>query len=107
MATKKVGSTGRFGAKYGRKIKIRVRDIESVSKTRHNCPKCKMLALKRVATGVWGCSACGAKLAGGAYSPAQKSERAVEKPIGVEEYEEEQTAKKDAKKTKTPKKEEQ
>jgi len=88
MKTKKVGSTGRFGAKYGRKIKIRVRDIEVIEKARHPCPKCHAQNVKRVASGIWSCSRCGAKFAGGAYALAQKTE-AQKQIVSVETYEDE------------------
>jgi len=91
MKTKKVGSTGRFGAKYGRKIKIRVRDIEVISKSRHSCPKCHAPNVKRVAAGIWSCSRCSAKFAGGAYAPAQKTEKALAPVVSVGTYEEEKS----------------
>ncbi|MDP7282520.1 MAG: 50S ribosomal protein L37ae [Candidatus Undinarchaeales archaeon] len=102
MTTKKVGSTGRYGAKYGRKIKIRVRDIEAIAKAKHPCPKCQMISVKRVATGVWACSKCGAKFAGGAYAPLSTTDKKVNKPVNVEDFEAEQP-----KEVKTSEKEEQ
>lgn len=38
--TKKVGITGRFGARYGRKAKRQVKKIEENMKKKHVCPKC-------------------------------------------------------------------
>ena len=38
--TKKVGITGRFGARYGRKAKRSVKIIEENMKKNHVCPKC-------------------------------------------------------------------
>jgi large subunit ribosomal protein L37Ae len=67
--TKKVGSAGRFGSKYGKKIRDNVKKIELRSKTKHKCPQCEKLSLKRKASGIWECSKCGAKMAGGAWSP--------------------------------------
>lgn len=87
MATKKVKSTGRFGARYGRRIRVRSLEAEKTLKVRHECPECTKKALKRVSKGIWGCRACGLKIAGGAYSPdiSQKKPllvvpEAVEKP---------------------------
>ena len=37
--TKKVGITGRFGARYGRKAKRQVKKIEENMKKKHVCPK--------------------------------------------------------------------
>jgi len=88
MATKKVGSTGRFGPRYGRKIRNKVKAIEALSKSKHVCLKCKIKAASRVATGVWECSRCNAKYAGGAYSPLLKAEKKSQ-VVNVEEYEQE------------------
>ena len=38
--TKKVGITGRFGARYGRKAKRSVKMIEENMKKNHVCPRC-------------------------------------------------------------------
>jgi large subunit ribosomal protein L37Ae len=67
--TKKVGSSGRFGARYGVRIRKRVADVEAQSKGRHECPKCKAVALGRLANGIWECRHCGAKFASSSYMP--------------------------------------
>lgn len=67
--TKKVGTTGRFGSRYGRKVKVKLRSIEAEQRKTHVCPTCKRVALKRVAAGIWECRKCGAKIAGKAYKP--------------------------------------
>jgi len=70
MAKKrKVGSAGRFGPRYGKRLKKLVSDVESVKNRRHVCPKCKMRYVKREAAGIWKCRKCGAKFAGMAYKP--------------------------------------
>ncbi len=68
--TKKVGPAGRLGARYGVRIRKRIADVEVVSKGRHECPKCKSVALQREANGIWHCRHCGAKMASGSYAPA-------------------------------------
>ena len=45
--TKKVGITGRFGARYGRKAKRSVKIIEENMKKDHVCPKCARPYVKR------------------------------------------------------------
>jgi large subunit ribosomal protein L37Ae len=66
---KKVGSTGRLGPKYGRKIRVRLKNIEQKHKVLYICPSCKKKALKRLSAGIWECKKCKTKIAGGAYSP--------------------------------------
>ncbi|GAB4310300.1 MAG: 50S ribosomal protein L37Ae [Promethearchaeota archaeon] len=65
--TKKVGTTGRFGARYGSRIRKRVREIEEVSKRPQKCPKCETRSVRRVSVGIWECRRCGAKMTGGAW----------------------------------------
>jgi len=74
MATKKVGSTGRFGARYGLKLKKKVKAIESKLKGKHKCPYCKKTGVKRVANGIWFCAKCDSKFAAKAYDPTIPSE---------------------------------
>ena len=79
--TKKVGSMGRFGTRYGRRVKVLLGEIEKKQKQKHQCPMCKKFKLKRVAAGIWECKGCGTKMSGGAYVP--KTEKLGEK-IGEE-----------------------
>jgi large subunit ribosomal protein L37Ae len=67
--TKKVGPAGRFGARYGVRIRKRIAEIEIQSKGRHECPKCKAVAVGRKASGIWNCRHCGMTFASGAYMP--------------------------------------
>ena len=71
--TKKVGSTGRFGARYGRGVKVAVEKIERKQRIIYVCPSCKNKSLKRLSAGIWKCSRCNSKFAGGAYSPTTES----------------------------------
>lgn len=75
MATKKIGPAGRFGSRYGKRIRAKFSDIEKIQKKRHMCPVCKMKYVKRVSSGVWKCKKCGAKFAGQAYYPSEESTR--------------------------------
>lgn len=65
----KVGTAGRFGPRYGKKIRAKVAEIEKKQKARHACPKCNLPHVKRVASGIWKCGKCGTKFAGLAYYP--------------------------------------
>ncbi len=67
--TKKVGSAGKFGVRYGRRIRQRVLAVEKAKKENKPCPNCMKPGLKRIAAGVWECKKCGAKFAGKAYKP--------------------------------------
>ncbi len=67
--TKKVASIGRYGVRYGRKSKEAVKQIEKRQKRKHECPVCKKKSVKRLAAGVWRCTKCHVKFAGGAYEP--------------------------------------
>ena len=69
MATKKVGSAGRFGARYGKTIKVKVAKIEQRQRQKHKCPDCAKHQVKRVSLGIYHCGKCGKKFAGKAYVP--------------------------------------
>lgn len=71
--TKKVGATGRFGARYGRRVKVMLKKIEKKQRASYVCPSCKRKSLKRISPGIWQCRKCNAKFAGGAYSPTSES----------------------------------
>ena len=66
MATKKVGAAGRFGSRYGSKIRKRVAAVEKKQRKKQVCPFCKHTA-KRLAKGLWKCGSCDKKFSGGAY----------------------------------------
>ena len=69
MATRKVGTSGRFGPRYGKTIRQRVIDVEKKQKGWHNCPYCKKPRVKRVSVGIWECKSCRNKFTGRAYEP--------------------------------------
>ncbi len=73
--TKRIGSAGRYGVRFGRKIRKMVADIEAVQKQSHACPSCMKNAVSREASGIWKCGVCGCVFAGGAYNPAYGAER--------------------------------
>ncbi len=66
--TKKVGSAGRFGARYGLRIRKNVISVEDVGR-RHKCPECLKAGVVRMFSGAWKCEKCGIKFTGKAYKP--------------------------------------
>ena len=86
-----LGSAKRFGARYGRKLKIRFSKIETEQRKLHKCPYCNKIAVKRIAVGIWNCRKCSAKFTGKAYSVTKKitlKEEAEEEPVIKAELEE-------------------
>ncbi|MBI4095397.1 MAG: 50S ribosomal protein L37ae [DPANN group archaeon] len=80
--TKKVGSTGRFGAHYGLKIRKKVLEIERIQKAKHKCPYCGKFTVKRLSAGIWICRHCHIKFAGKAYEPGVTKE-SLEAPLAA------------------------
>lgn len=68
----KLGSTKRFGARYGRSVKEKLAEIEKEQRKKHKCPYCNQFKVKRVAVGIWYCRKCKTKFAGKAYSLKEK-----------------------------------
>jgi large subunit ribosomal protein L37Ae len=79
--TKKVSSTGRFGSRYGAKLRRAVLDIDRRRHEPHRCPSCATRALRRMAAGLWECKKCGLQFAGGAYVPFTDAGRAAKRAI--------------------------
>lgn len=79
LRTKKVKSVGRFGARYGVRIRRRIREVEARQKAWHECPHCAAPRVKRVSTSIWECRKCGHKFAGGAYMPRTPAYNANER----------------------------
>ena len=69
---KKKGFLGKYGPRYGRKIREKTENIEKEQKKAYKCPFCHKAKVKRFMTGIWYCSNCGAKIAGKAYMLGQK-----------------------------------
>jgi large subunit ribosomal protein L37Ae len=77
----KVGSAGRFGARYGRVSRRRVAEIEADMNEDHVCPDCGARRVDRRGTAVWECGKCGHTFAGGTYRPETPGGRAVRRSI--------------------------
>ena len=78
--TKKVGSTGRYGPRIGRKMRHEARKIEDESRAGRICPSCSKNRVKRVAAGIWSCKTCGFTFTGGTHMPV-----AAKKMVEAEE----------------------
>ena len=58
-ATRKVGSTGRFGPRYGVSVRRRIGSVEVKPRKWHDCPECTKQRVRRVSTGIYRCRSCG------------------------------------------------
>mgnify|MGYP001310046077 FL=1 len=70
MKLRKLASAGRFGARYGRRIKQRLLNSEISQRAKHKCPYCLKTKVRRVSLGIWYCKGCDAKFTGRAYAPS-------------------------------------
>jgi large subunit ribosomal protein L37Ae len=61
-------SIKRFGARYGRKPKVKFAKIEAEQRAKHPCPYCNKIAVRRLALGIWNCNKCNTKFARKAYT---------------------------------------
>ena len=59
MRTRKVKSTGRFGAGYGLRARKKLVNIESKQRKKQTCPFCKKNTVKRKSKAIWNCRRCG------------------------------------------------
>ena len=59
--------TKRFGARYGRSIRERLKKIERKQKAIYKCPYCQYKKVKRISAGIWECKKCSTKFAAKAY----------------------------------------
>jgi len=79
--TKKVGSSGRYQARYGVRSRTRIREVESQQRLKHSCPSCGQSKVKRLSSGIWRCAKCGNTFAGGAYIPQTDHGVAVDRVV--------------------------
>jgi large subunit ribosomal protein L37Ae len=70
---KKTKAAGRFGARYGRRIRVKIADIESSQRKKQQCIFCNGIA-KRLSKGIWQCKKCKKKFAHHTYMLPKKEE---------------------------------
>ncbi len=108
MVKKKiVKAAGRFGARYGQRVRRKIAEIESKQRKKQICPFCEKM-VKRVSRGIWQCKNCKKRFAGHAYY-LEKGSIIVKKSQVIEQKKEAKESKDVAKKenkkklaTKTP-----
>ncbi|MDD5699710.1 MAG: 50S ribosomal protein L37ae [Candidatus Nanoarchaeia archaeon] len=64
---KKVRAAGRFGARYGKRVRSKLADVEEKQRVRQKCPLCKKLGVKRTSKGIWECPKCRKRFASDVY----------------------------------------
>jgi large subunit ribosomal protein L37Ae len=79
--TKKVGTTGRFGSRYGVAIRKRTLNIEKKQHKLAPCPFCGFSKVKREAAGLFNCHKCAAKFTGGAYESETLVGKSIKKMV--------------------------
>ena len=65
--TQKVGITGKYGTRYGQKLRKQVKAFEILQRTKYTCPFCGKSSVRRHSVGIWNCKACRRSVAGGAW----------------------------------------
>jgi len=66
VKTKKVKAAGRFGARYGRRVRTKIAEIETFQRKKQKCIFCNGRA-RRLSKGIWECDKCGKKFASRTY----------------------------------------
>ena len=65
---KTLGSTKRFGSRYGRTVRKKLDKIETIQRAKHKCPYCHAAKVKRKSVGIWECGKCDSVFTARAYS---------------------------------------
>ncbi len=84
MEIKKFGAAKRFGARYGRRLKQKYAEVESLHKQSYKCPYCSYAKVKRLVSGIWQCRKCDSKFTSKAYTVSKKV--IVRGPVPVEGF---------------------
>ena len=65
--SKKTKSAGRFGARYGRSVRVKLVNVEQKQRKKQKCPYCGKMGVKRLSKGIWHCRKCDKKFASDTY----------------------------------------
>ena len=65
--TKKSKAAGRFGARYGRRVRTKIAEVETFQRKKQKCIFCNGVA-KRLSKGIWECNKCKKKFAENTYT---------------------------------------
>lgn len=76
MASKSIKG---FGARYGRKIRNKLKTILDQRQAKHVCPRCRSTRIKRIAAGIWACKKCEVKFTGRAYEVGKRAFKEAER----------------------------
>lgn len=69
MATLKVKSAGKFGSRYGVRVRRNFLAVEAKQNQESNCPRCGSNRVTRQNRGVFYCGKCENEFVGGAFMP--------------------------------------
>ena len=58
---------GKYGVRYGKRIREEFVAAEKKSHARYDCPSCSRKSIRREAAGIWKCGHCDKKFASNAY----------------------------------------
>jgi large subunit ribosomal protein L37Ae len=83
--SKSIGTAGKYGARYGVKVRKQITAIDKEKVKKHTCPRCKHKSVKRMGSGIWKCKRCDLTFASGAYNPVQSKVTAAEAYKPMEE----------------------
>jgi len=81
-----LGSTKRYGTRYGPRNKEKMAILEKGHRGRHKCPFCNYNKVVRLSSrGIWQCKKCNTKFSGKAYTFEQTSKAIITAPVTEEE----------------------
>lgn len=65
--SKKTKASGRFGSRYGKKVRTKLVKVEDKQRVKQKCPFCEKIGVKRSSKGIWECPKCKKRFASDTY----------------------------------------